>query len=73
MAYKGERIEGQEKIRAHLSKVLRWPSFTSVQVERSEVLEYEHSSFNDPGSDWSRATLYDAHGQVVTSTRQEGY
>ena len=74
MPYKGETIEGHDNVVAEVHRFNSWlcnaPAQTVVKAVR---IEYEHSSFEDPGKDWNKAHFYDKDGALLWTVHQYGY
>jgi len=47
--------------------------FEKRDIERAETLEAWGTSFTDPGPDYTEFKLIDEGGEVLVSTRVEGY
>tara|TARA_Y100000310_G_scaffold230562_1_gene233002 strand:- start:45 stop:269 length:225 start_codon:yes stop_codon:yes gene_type:complete len=74
MPYDGDRIEGNEAVREHLSRGFGVPkNFTEEELARAVACQVVHSSFADPGADWNRWDLIDEDGTVFASRELPGY
>ena len=72
MSFNGARIEGNRKIRQWMA---RHPelSVEDVLLAQAEALQVVHSSYADPGVDWSRFDFFNAGGELVVSHSLPGY
>jgi hypothetical protein len=71
--YKGGEFTGTDLARVAQSKPPFGPGFTPDEVIDAVRLEVWHTSFTDPGEDYTEFRLFNAGGDQVGQRRVEGY
>jgi hypothetical protein len=71
MSYFDEKQEGNVAVRkAAASPGLSVPE---TALSKAETCQWEHSSFSDPGDDWSKLHLFDKDGETCGVYLSRGY
>jgi len=47
--------------------------FEKEDIDNAETIIIEHSSFNDPGEDWNKYTLFTKNHTTIKSITKPGY
>ena len=73
MSYIGATITGNDNIREYLKSERAELNFDEAWLRQAETFHLVHSSFSDPGDDWSAWRLYDKNHEEIASVTRAGY
>jgi len=73
MSYIGATVTGNKNIREYLKSERAELNFDEIALQKAETFHLVHSSFSDPGDDWSAWRLYDKDHYEIASVTRAGY